>query len=105
MGLRSCQLGRIAAPLERGNYAEAILENYDHVVEDLRSDKPCGRLTLLTGEPGTGKSYLIRGLIAEAPALFVFVPSGLAGELATPELLPLLIRHRHDGRPIVLILE
>ena len=104
-GFRLMELGRIAAPLERGNYSEEVLGQYDHVVEDLRSDKPCGRLVLLTGEPGTGKSYLIRGLVAETTALFVFVPSGLAAELATPELLPLLIRHRHDGRPILLILE
>lgn len=99
------RLGRLEAPLERGNYVPSVIEAYDHVLADLRSDAPCGRFVLLEGPPGTGKSWLVRALATESDALFVFVSPGLMGRMSAPEVVPTLLREREREVPIVLILE
>jgi len=57
-GMGGYQLSRIGAagtPLERGNYTASVLDQYDHVVSDLKADSPCGRLVIMSGVPGGGK--------------------------------------------------
>src|SRR6267378_722893 len=56
------ELGEVHDPLERSNYTEEVLSQYDRVIEDLLTDSPSGRLTILDGEAGVGKSFLIRGI-------------------------------------------
>jgi hypothetical protein len=104
-GLYLTELGEIDAPLERGNYTEKILQQYDNVVAELRADSPGGRLSILDGPPGTGKSYLIRGLITEAEALYVYVPASICGSLTGPDVLPVFLHERERNMPIVLIME
>lgn len=82
-----------------------VLDAYEHVLADLRSDAPCGRFVLLEGPPGTGKSWLVRGLATESDALFVFVSPGLMGRMSAPEVVPILLRERERQVPIILILE
>ena len=59
----------------------------------------------MDGIPGTGKSYYIRGLIAESNALFVFIPASLSGTMTGPEIVPVLLQYRDEPVPIVLIME
>lgn len=54
-GYRISRLGVAGSPIERGNYAPDVLAAYDHIVEDLNTESPCGRLAIFAGEPGTGK--------------------------------------------------
>jgi ATP-dependent 26S proteasome regulatory subunit len=107
-GVSVTRVAQIEEPLIRENYAPEILEGFDHVLGDLASPSPCGRLVLLEGPPGTGKTHLVRGLIACSKASFVIVPSALAGMLGNPELVSALIddraRRRGDG-PVVMVLE
>lgn len=107
------QLGVAAIPLERANYEPQVLEALDHVVADLASPTPCGRLTIIEGVPGSGKTFAMRGILAaqRGDAMFVVVPPDLVHELAKPELVTALLRQKHedfDGEgvgPIVLVLE
>lgn len=101
------RVGAAGAPLERGNYNDAVLKGYDHVVADLVSPSPCGRLTILSGAPGTGKTWLVRSMLAAAPKVaFVVVPPQLVAELGSPEILPALTDAKSEfGGPICLILE
>lgn len=99
------ELGTIRAPLERGNYAGDVLAAFDHVRRDLGHKDPCGRLVVIDGEPGSGKSFLIKGLVSEVEAMFVFVPSSIVSSLSGPELMPVLLRERCRCSTIVLILE
>jgi ATPase family associated with various cellular activities (AAA) len=108
MGYNLTRIGAAGTPLERGNYSPKVLANYDHVVSDLKAESPCGRLILMAGEPGTGKTYLVRSLLADIPkAAFVVVPPHMVKELGSPELLPALASARHDGLsgPMALIIE
>lgn len=99
------ELGDIDHKLERNNYTPEVLAQFDRVIEDLQSEVPAGRLTILDGEPGTGKSFLIRGLVSSAKGLYIYVPSAVAGHVTAPEIIPVLMREKSREVPIVLIME
>jgi len=106
-GYRVAQLGTAGNPIERGNYSPETLKAYDHIAQELNAEDPDGRLSILAGEPGTGKTYLIRSLLGECPkAAFIVVPPQMVENLGSPEMLPALVNARDmmDG-PMVLILE
>jgi hypothetical protein len=100
-------IGSAAVPLERGNYNPDVLDDFDHVVEDLKSQSPTGRLAVLDGNPGTGKTFMIRGLLAACPdALFVFVPVALVQELASPAMIGSLLdtkRNKGDSATVFVV--
>lgn len=100
-------IGLAGSPIERSNYNKEVLTAYDHIVEDLNSEAPSGRISIMAGPPGTGKTYLIRSLLSEVPkAAFVIVPPHLVEELGSPEILPSLAAAKSEmNGPIVMILE
>jgi len=109
MGPEFYSLGVASVVMERGNYEANTLRAYDEAVEELKSSSPAGRLTIFDGEPGTGKTYLVRAILDACPdAMFVFVLPNMVDALASPSLIPLLIRRKNSGMtsgPIVFILE
>lgn len=98
--------GKAGIELERDNYSEEVLADFDHVVKDLQSNDPCANLVIIDGEPGTGKTYLVRGMTnAVDGATFVLVPPAMISEMMSPQFLPVLMDHHKDGGPIVFIVE
>lgn len=107
-GYQLSKIGIGGQALERGNYDESILQQYDHVVADMNTDQPCGRLSIFSGIPGSGKTYMVRALLKAVPrAAFVLVPSYLVKDLGSPEILPCLANVKDSGfkGPIALLLE
>jgi len=98
-------IGAVSCPFQRMNYTDQQLKVYDSLLDDLKSSSPQGRLTILDGEPGTGKSFFIRGIINAADASFVFIPASLGGSLTGPEITPILLRDKIREVPMVLIME
>lgn len=102
--LKSVGLG--GAPLIRDNYVPSVVQDFDHIVEDLKNDNPCGRIVIFDGPVGSGKTHKIQALISAAPnALFVMVPASMIQELTGPNLIPALLRQNPQGQAMVLVVE
>lgn len=103
------EVGLAGASWETDNYSEEVIEDFRFALDELQRDEPLGRLLLIDGEPGTGKTFFIRGLIdAIFDAIFVLVPSHMVEHLSGPELVPMLIRARSlagSDMPIILVIE
>lgn len=101
------RMGTAGIPLERGNYNDEVLEAYDYAVSELATDSPAGRLTILSGSPGTGKTYLVRALLRESKeTTFVLISPHLVKDLGDPEILPCLTSLKDEvSGPLMLVLE
>lgn len=107
MHLSLSSIGNAGIPLVEGNYTPKVMEDYRYAIKDLKSESPSGRVVIMKGTPGTGKTHLVRAMLLEVPdAMFVLISPDVVKNLAGPELLPLLMNYRggHTG-PIVLLLE
>lgn len=100
-------IGDAGIPLIENNYAPDVMDKYKFVVNDLNSSTPSGRIIIMEGEPGSGKTHLVRALLTEVKdAMFVLVSPDMVSSLGGPELLPLLLSQRsNEAGPIILILE
>lgn len=92
--------------LEKSNYSEESVAEFTHVVEDLNSKDPCGRIVILDGKVGTGKTYLVRAMTGMCPnATFIVIPSSMVSDLAGPTILPVLMENKSANGPLVLVIE
>jgi hypothetical protein len=107
--LEIIEVGIGSSELQRGNYSEEVLTAYDALIPELQRDSPMGRLSLIYGTPGTGKSFLLRGLMNDIlDSIFVLIPSHMVEALTGPELIPPLVKARGlagEDNTIILLLE
>ncbi len=105
LGLNS--IGNAGIPLVEGNYTKKVQDDYRFAINDLNSESPSGRIVVMRGPAGTGKTHLIRAMLLQVPdAMFVLISPEVVTNLAGPELLPLLMNYRGGSTgPIVLVLE
>lgn len=106
-GVDITPMGVVSMPFERDNYEASVNEAFDFMREDVCSAVPYGRLSIIEGPPGTGKSFFIRGLVeAVVGVAFIYVPPGMLSALTHPGLVNVLLRLKEEkSRPIVFILE
>ena len=81
-----------ALPLVQSNYDANTLKQMDRVVDTLGGGGPVnGRLLLLSGPTGTGKSHLIRHMLHALPNMaFVYMPAAHMSRLEDPAVFALL---------------
>lgn len=96
----------IGVPLERGNYAPDVLDFYDKVCVELAAQTPCGRLVILDGPAGTGKTYLLRAFVERLTSKnlgFVYLPASMVATLDGPQMLSLIEDSGGEGRKVFII--
>lgn len=101
-------IGKGGADMIPENYTPAVREAFKRISKELVDEVPRGRLSVISGPPGTGKTYLIRGLLRNVKsAVFVVVPQQALAALLDPSGMAALVEFRAqmDEDPIVLILE
>lgn len=96
-----------SSPLVESNYTPEIVQHFRDIKESFGNADPSGRLIIMEGPPGTGKTHFIRSLICETENVeFVLINSSLISALGNPELLALLMEQaRRSQIPTVLLLE
>lgn len=99
------KLGEMKDPLIRENYQTDVVEAFDHICACLSSQSPCGRISMLNGPPGTGKSFMIRSLIHQVNGSHIVIPGSMAADLSSPNFLSILHEAHEPNKPIVLIIE
>jgi SpoVK/Ycf46/Vps4 family AAA+-type ATPase len=73
------------------NYNDDFKPIYEDIVDFLGSEERKSGLIILNGEPGTGKSYLIRHIIKNIENNYVLIPPSMAENLASPEFTSFLM--------------
>jgi hypothetical protein len=100
------EMGTAGENFEPTNYRPETVEHYRHVVEDLNDLDPCGRIVILDGPPGTGKTHMVRALLNEVPkGTFVLIPSNMMSQLGSPSFIKALLREQKKGYPMILVVE
>jgi hypothetical protein len=93
---------------ERDNYSAEVLECIDELKEViLTKDHGLGRLSILQGPPGCGKTMFIRSLVSELQeedVTFLFAPTSVGLQLTSPNFLSVLFGHKQDNPDTKLIL-
>lgn len=99
-------MGDGSSPLIKDNYLPEVLADVDHVIASFTKSPPGGRIAILNGEPGTGKTHLIRSILTRMDCVFLIIPSNLIDSLDKPEFMPLLlgIKNEHE-KPVIMIIE
>jgi ATPase family associated with various cellular activities (AAA) len=105
-GLKISNMGDGSSPLIKENYHPEVLDDLDYVISSFKKSPPPGRICILNGEPGTGKTHLVRSILKELDCVFVIVPSNMIDSLDKPEFLPLLMSVKTDHeKPIIMVIE
>lgn len=105
-GLAIQNIGNGHSPLFEENYSPEVIKDYRFVINSFKKSPPNGRVAILNGIPGSGKTHLCRSLLSELDVTFIIVPSNLISSMEKPDFLPILLRAKNDyERPIVMIIE
>jgi hypothetical protein len=93
--------------VEYANYSASTISDFKYIETEMRKENPSGRIVILDGPPGTGKTFLVKGLIHSVQeAKFVIIPSNMVSSLASPRMSYLLVNAQKDSKmPIVLVIE
>lgn len=101
-------LGEINVPFVGENYSEEIESEYEFITNKLTAKNPKGRLLILDGLPGTGKSYFIRNLVTSGAqkATFILLDYESAASVSGSELLNVLLNFKlKRTNPLIFIIE
>ena len=101
------EIGHLRDTFIDGNYTSEVAVKYRNVITELQKPEPAGRLVLVEGEPGTGKTRMIRALIGSLmeTSKCIVVPPSLMDRLSGPEFTLCLIQQREADKSLTLILE
>lgn len=100
------EMGTAGEDFIESNYRKAVASEYRHVVDDLNDSDPCGRIIILDGPPGTGKTHMVRALLNEVPkGTFVLIPSNMMSQLGSPTFIKAILREQKKGYPMILVVE
>lgn len=107
-GLMIREVGVTGCEFDRRNYSPEVVEKFDKVAKSISSPSPKGRLNIVTGPPGTGKTFFIRGLLnCCEDCIFVVLNPAYVGDIQSPNLISCFLNFRDEGSKsrIVLVIE
>lgn len=101
-GLRLSPLSDIGTEFIPENYTPDVVEGYDYICKEFSKDTPRGRIAILNGEPGTGKTHLIQSMIKSLKSTtFIMIPSNVIQQVTNPDFLTLLLGY--SGKKVLIL--
>ena len=96
-------LGKLCA----GNYSPDVAEAFSDLgaFAQGKTSPERGRLAIIDGPPGTGKTYYIRGLIQKFGAPYLLASGNLVSGLSTPSFVSFILEQCEENDGLTLILE
>src|SRR5690606_9326469 len=83
--------------LLKDNYTDVQNKGFEKICEEFSKKNPMGRLSILSGKPGTGKTFFIRSLISKIRnRKAIVIPSNNLETLNAPQLISLFIDEKDD---------
>lgn len=105
-GISTQVVGLGGSPLEQDNYHPEVITDFQYVVEEFKKKLPSGRIVILDGQAGTGKTHMLRSMFSELDAIFLVIPVSMLSSLDSPQFLPVLLELKENhNKPIILIIE
>lgn len=99
-------LGAINYPFKNVNYTNLVCEKYKFIMEELNSKSPIGRIVIFQGEPGTGKTWLLRNIISEIKDhICVILKPSFIPKLSEPSTLSTLLNVKGTELPLLFLVE
>lgn len=104
------KVGKLSDPLLEGNYSPEVVKTYQYTRSEFKKDNPRGRLVLISGPWGTGKTRLLSSMISEVSSSdgiqSLLVPSSLLEKLNSPEFTNFMVTcasQKNGGRTIIYV--
>jgi hypothetical protein len=105
-GLDFKELQNVAKMFLPSNYPPEVVQGFERLAQNIERCPPAGRLAILSGLPGTGKTFFFRGLLHRvAEAQFVLVDPGILSQISQPQLIRTFLDFTSQKRATVLIVE
>lgn len=99
------KLGAPAKKLVEENYTKEVINQFKIAIEEIGKKEPRGRLLILRGVPGTGKTFLLRAVIGKKPNTnYIFIQPEIISKFNSIQLIDALMNH-FDKKTVVLLIE
>lgn len=102
--LETKYIGNGSSQLIESNYNPKVIQDLKYCVESFANNPDSSKLVIIHGEPGTGKSYLLRNIIGSLDKVFLIIPSNMVSSLDGPELLPILFNLKESSKKSIILL-
>jgi hypothetical protein len=101
------QLTQSKIPFISDNYSEKVQKAFKRICTNLSSPNPDGRIVILEGPPGTGKSHFIRGLVEKiTDVTFLIIPPNMIESIGSPSLIPIFLDYQASNKkPLIMLME
>lgn len=97
-------IGQETSTFIQDNYIDSDIKDYNDIKTNFLSPNSSGKIVLLEGPAGTGKTSMIKSFMSELEGVFVIIHPQLVDQLDGPRILPILLNLK-TTKPIVLVIE